>query len=269
MERITVSDNHNPDTSIYVKEYGTAQSTPILFLHGSMVAGWMWAGQVEDLPQYHCIVPDLPGFGNSGNIPWVSIEETSRQIADLIAKRCPGGKAHLVGLSLGAIIALHTAASNPDSISSLIVSGLPDEKIPTAWRLLSRLMIKVYCQRWGAGLLAWAFGMPDEESIEAFVTTASKTDCASLDRVMAELYSSAMPDNLAEISMPVLAVVGERDSTIAKRGVTHLQSRIPRMMARMVPGAGHQWNAEERDLFSQMVRDWVEHENVSDEFIRL
>ena len=56
---------------MYVAESGPADGTPIVFLHGAMVAGWMWTEQVQGLAEYRCLVPDLPGMGRSGDDTWV------------------------------------------------------------------------------------------------------------------------------------------------------------------------------------------------------
>lgn len=50
---------------IHVREQG--QGPPVLFLHGNPDSGAVW-DQVGTLmaPQFQCIAPDLPGFGESG-----------------------------------------------------------------------------------------------------------------------------------------------------------------------------------------------------------
>ena len=47
---------------MYVDEHGPDDGVPIVFLHGSVVAGWMWMGQVQDLSEFRCLLPDLPGI---------------------------------------------------------------------------------------------------------------------------------------------------------------------------------------------------------------
>lgn len=124
-----------------VQEHGPEDGAPIVFLHGSMVAGWMWLGQVEGLPGHRCLLPDFPGVGGSFDEEWVSFADTADRLAGSIRDGCAGGSAHLVGLSLGGIVALHVALRHPDVARSILVSGVPSGSIPFALRALSSLML--------------------------------------------------------------------------------------------------------------------------------
>ncbi len=48
------------DERLYVKEFGHGQGPSIVFLHGGGLSGRMWQPQIERLPNFHCVVPDLP-----------------------------------------------------------------------------------------------------------------------------------------------------------------------------------------------------------------
>lgn len=254
---------------MYVEAHGVVDGTPITFLHGAMVSGWMWMGQVEALTHYHCLLPDYPGIGNSGDLQWVSCADTADRIAEMIRTRCKGGSSHIVGLSLGGTIALHIAVRHPDVVRSLLISGVPQGRISLPLRLFSRLMTRLYSYPWGANVLAGVMGIPADESRQAFVQTAMQTRPGVLDRIMDEIYDAPLPLELARASAPTLAVVGERDTAPAKRAVPHLCAVLPHSQGYQVPGVGHQWNAEQPELFTQMVREWVESGHVVPELVKL
>jgi pimeloyl-ACP methyl ester carboxylesterase len=92
--------------SLYVSEGRTPGAPSVVFLHGIGTSGWMWERQVAALAEFHCLTVDLPGHGKSNHVPWVSLADTTGQVAALIRARATGGRAHVVGLSLGGYVVL-------------------------------------------------------------------------------------------------------------------------------------------------------------------
>ncbi len=56
-------------------------------------------------------MPDFPGFGDAAGEPWVSLDQTTGEVAELVRTRAAGGRAHVVVVSLGGIVAIN--ASSP------------------------------------------------------------------------------------------------------------------------------------------------------------
>ena len=74
----------------------------IVFLHGGPLSSRMWQPQIEQLTDYHLLVPDLPEHGQSRAIPPFALPDAATQVAELIRTKAHAGRAHVVGLSLGA-----------------------------------------------------------------------------------------------------------------------------------------------------------------------
>lgn len=254
---------------MHVSEFGPPDATPVVFLHGSMVAGWMWFAQAEDLSEFRCLIPDLPGFDQSSDEEWVNFGTAADRVAEIIVERCPDRSAHVIGLSLGGIVGLHLAIRHPDAVRSLLVSGVPYGGVPLPLRALSRSFLWLYQRPWGASLVAATFGIPKDESHDAFLATARRTDPRALQAVMQEVNSGALPEDLGQLATPVLAVVGENDSALAKRAVPYLVENATTALGAIVPRVGHQWNAEDRELFSAMVRAWVTSQTVEQRLLRV
>src|SRR3989442_11068658 len=84
----------------------------------------MWQPQIERLSNiYHCLAPDLPEHGKSTDIGLLTLENTSRVIANLIREQTPHGRAHIVGLSLGGLVALGLLRDVPEVVDHLMMSG--------------------------------------------------------------------------------------------------------------------------------------------------
>ncbi|MFF3444310.1 alpha/beta fold hydrolase [Streptosporangium sp. NPDC002721] len=91
--------------AIFVQEAGPTNASAVVLLHGVGTSGWMWTKQVHELAtDTRVLVLDLPGHGRSNTHPWVSIADTARLVAEVIASRVPEGRAHVVGLSLGGYV---------------------------------------------------------------------------------------------------------------------------------------------------------------------
>lgn len=57
--------------------------------------GATWRTHMCGLPEYHCLTPDLPGFGRSQREPWRTRAATAERVASVIESRVPAGRAHV------------------------------------------------------------------------------------------------------------------------------------------------------------------------------
>jgi pimeloyl-ACP methyl ester carboxylesterase len=113
---------------------GGAAPTPddrptIVFLHGTALTGAAWSSQLAVFgATFHCLAPDLPGHGTARGVPFV-LDDAARGIADLIEREAHGGRAILVGLSLGGYVAMTVAARWPDRVAGLAIAGATAEPV--------------------------------------------------------------------------------------------------------------------------------------------
>jgi pimeloyl-ACP methyl ester carboxylesterase len=105
----------------------------IVFLHAARLTGAEWAAQVTDLSdEFLCLTPDLPGHGRAAEETF-TLERAARNIADLIDAEA-GGRAVVVGLSLGGYVAMDLAARWPDRVLGLVVADATAEPVgPRSW----------------------------------------------------------------------------------------------------------------------------------------
>jgi pimeloyl-ACP methyl ester carboxylesterase len=98
---------------------------PVVLIHGFSFDRTMWDPQFPAVAgRYLAIRYDLRGFGESG-LPVANRDHVTDLLALLDA--LGAGRAHLVGLSLGANIALAAAALHPDRVRTITLAspGLP------------------------------------------------------------------------------------------------------------------------------------------------
>ena len=96
---------------------------PIVFIHGVGLTKEMWEPQINFFKEYNTLVYDLLGHGNTVlKKSKLRFEDFSKQLLNLI-NELNLNKIHLVGFSLGALIARHFASEHSDRLSSLIIHG--------------------------------------------------------------------------------------------------------------------------------------------------
>jgi len=113
-----------------VDSFGTSYSlnrinekNPIVFIHGVGLTKEIWDPQINFFKNYNTLTYDLLGHGKTPlKKSKVNFEDFSKQLVKLI-NELNFNKIHLVGFSLGALIARHFASEYGDKLSSLIIHG--------------------------------------------------------------------------------------------------------------------------------------------------
>ena len=113
-----------------IDSFGTSYSlnkvnekNPIVLIHGVGLTKEIWEPQVNFFKNYNTLTYDLLGHGKTPlKKSKVSLEDFSKQLTRL-TKELNFNKIHLVGFSLGALIARHFAYKHSDSLSSLVLLG--------------------------------------------------------------------------------------------------------------------------------------------------
>jgi pimeloyl-ACP methyl ester carboxylesterase len=243
---------------MFVHESGPAESPSIVFLHGNGANGAMWKTHMDQLTGYHCLAPDLPGFGRSQDREWVSLQETTDQLVGLIRDRLPGARVHLVGLSLGGSVAITLISQAPELIDHAIVDGagvLPLPSLPLM-KVGFRLMQPLLHTDWMIKTIAGAFKIPEEDYAE-FRAGMLDMSPASFTRSILQANAMRQPPGLDTAECRVLFVAGEGEPQGVRRSGALLAKTMPNAESRIVPGMGHGWLAEAPDLHCRMVRAWI------------
>ena len=192
----------------------------VVFLHGLGETRDVWNPVIKQLPQTECISLDV--LTKKPPLDSWSLEDVCTQIANSLTE-----PVHLVGVSLGAVIALNIALTHPGKVSSLFVSA-PQAKPPKLLMNLQKTLMRVLPTKWVC---------PPQLSKPELVG------------VLDSLKDLDLTSQLPALSMPVTVVCGSKDKANlpAARKIAGL---IPTAHLEVIQGAGHQWHAAHPELFA-------------------
>lgn len=109
------------------REQNKSGTQTVVFIHGAFDNSSSWDTVAPHLPSksdYHLLLLDLPSHGIASQIKHFSITIAAYLVSELISRRAHNGAAKLVGLSLGADVALRIASDFPNVVDNAIfVSG--------------------------------------------------------------------------------------------------------------------------------------------------
>ena len=231
-------------------------NSPVVFLHGAGMGGWMWRPQVEALRQFHCLAPDLPAHGANLHMPWRSINESARWVAEFIAREA-GGRAHVVGLSLGAVLGYELLRSFPERVDAMVLSGGMGSGKPGR-TLLGRVMratMPLATNRLFASATLSVMKVPRADRAQALGEMTRMSPHALADMVD-QVLSYGLDEVLRTRPHRVLAMAGSLEAPGIKHTVRRLAEMMPNAQAVIVPKGLHTWNWQFPELFSQAVTDW-------------
>jgi pimeloyl-ACP methyl ester carboxylesterase len=187
------------------------------------------------------VTPDLPGHGARPPAP---AGVTLAELADGVAADIPPGS-HLVGFSLGALVAQHLALHRPALVATLTsVSSVCRRTAEERAAVLDRLRTaeRDFAASAAASLRRWYDGTEvDREQVrrtEATLLANDRDSFLNCYSVFATADAEIGPE-LELITVPALAVTGEHDPGSTPAMTRRLAEAMPDCRAVIVPGARH------------------------------
>jgi 2-hydroxy-6-oxonona-2,4-dienedioate hydrolase len=231
----------------------------LLLLHGGH-GGWRhWVANIPVLAERHRVVaPDMPGFGDSGELDPLSVDGVAACLGELL-DRLALRSVTLAGFSFGCLVSTALATQRPDTITRLLlinppgigtrsmaarqtqqeISALSAQEGPRAGisATLQRLMLR------NAALI-------DDTMVDDALQMAEQMRFYTRDISRA---ANLLPA-LAALPQPLQVLLGEHDPyqchELAERAERLRQAR-GEPVATVVPGAAHWLQRERADWFNE------------------
>ncbi len=244
--------------ALHIDESGPTDGESVLLLHGGSAAGVVWTPQRLVLARdFHVLVPDLPGFGASSDLQWTGPNDAADLLADRVRSTATGGHAHIVGYSLGGLVALALVARHPDVVRSVAFLSAPARGIGRVLRRVSHDQVQLWRALAGVSSARKALRLP-RSLLDSIVDMGVGVDPESAPQVLDDSVRGA-PElllSLTDLDAPVLAVAGERESRIVRRTLTDF-ARAQHAALRLAPKGLHLWNAQNPVLLTETLSQWL------------
>lgn len=231
----------------------------LVFVHGFMGGSQQWQPQIEALGDFNIITLDLPGYGENAELEafdrisdfavWALDELTARGIETF----------HLVGHSMGGMIAQEMVTQAPGRVDCLVLYGtgatgvLPGrfETIATSKRRANDDGAQATAKRIAA---TWFL---EKEKAKAYEGCAEIAQCSSLQAIHAGLDAMSVwsgVERLAHIQAKTLVIWGDHDRTYKWSQTEQLWQTIPRTSLAVIPDCAHAPHLEKSGLFNTILK---------------
>jgi pimeloyl-ACP methyl ester carboxylesterase len=246
----------------------TGQGDPIVFIHGLGSSTRDWQSQVEFFSKTHQVVTvDLRGHGQSSKPKDdYSVQQFANDVGQLL-EETDHFPAHVVGLSLGGMVAFELAVSRPQLVRSLVVVNSGPEMPRETWWIRAKVWLMLFLRT----LIVRLFGMrrlgetlaakllPEagqEELREVFIKRWAENDPQAYLASMWALRRWSVASRLGTIACPTCVVAGQFDYTPLEYKQAYA-GKIPQATIISIPASRHLTPIDRADLFNEAVASFL------------
>lgn len=258
--------------------------TTIILLHGGFTCRLEFELVLPHLSDFHVLLPDLPLHSTSRHIQPGTTENSAQHVARLIRSHAHGGRAHVVGVSMGGYIGQCLALDQPHIVLSLFVTGAA----PLVGRRLflgQWTRFTYYSAKLMFGLLPdWVLKYQTESNglkiSDDLMKEMRENTTWDLIQDMFPWIVSFTLDHVRQLKVRTLSVAGAQGDDVGtiEKVADVLRSRRTEgdgtwpddgSGAVVIRKATHGWDMQFPELFAEGVSAWVRGEQLPDEFERL
>lgn len=246
-------------TRLHVTDGGTGHA--VLFLHGMGCDGTDWQPQLDTFAdRYRCITVDHRGHGRSDRevgdgYSIAGFATDALGVLDHLGVE----RAHVVGLSMGGMIAQQLAITEPDRVCtlSLLDTFARPGAVGGGMEAMADQVEAGGVDAIAGGFQAMVFasatvnGKP--ELLERFDEQFRRNTPACLAWAMRAIGGIDVYDRLGSVTAPTVVVCGAEDNLTPLPMAEELAAAIAGAVLEIVPDAGHFSNIENPDVVNRIL----------------
>ena len=248
--------------NLYYYSQGDLSKELIIFIHPAYGDHTCFHYQVDAFAEnYHVISLDMLGHGKSQvRGARVTIDTTVDLVAEIIAAE-GHAQAHLVGVSLGSLMAQAVAHRYPQRVKSVTVTGgysiFGDNSAIT--KAQNREIFKAFFLMlfWMEGFRRYVVKNTNlfEAEREVFYRAMQRFTLRSLPLMSG--MGKILDKTLHTLSQPLLIVIGEHDLPILLSNAQDWRQLEPNAHLQVIPAAGHCANMDNPAAFNRVLAEFI------------
>jgi 3-oxoadipate enol-lactonase len=256
-----------PTLFYQIEGASTEVSRPaVVLIHGVGADGSSWDEIVPVLvPRFSVIRLDLRGHGRSGNVDGALVlDDFARDVADVMTA-ADAPRAHVVGFSLGGMIAQALALDYAARVDRLVllsaVAGRTEQERARVRERLEILRTQGIGAITGAAQDRWftaGFIERHPELVRQRMEQLQRNHAPSYAAAYTVFSTSDLGERLHAIRKPTLVATGEHDVGSNTRMARFMQAQIPGAELRILPELKHSVLVEAPDAIAAMLLEFLE-----------
>jgi pimeloyl-ACP methyl ester carboxylesterase len=246
---------------LYIGDVG--KGFPLVLVHGFLGSSDMWKPQINFFKKnFRVITPDLPGFGKSNKLKSLN---RIQSIANLLLENLQNkqiNKFHLLGHSMGGMIAQEMAKKKGDKISKLVCySTGPRGEMPGRFETVdqSRKNLKKKGLKIVARNIAktWFTKEEDSKYFKMCIEAGKQTSAEAADNALIAFINWNGVDTLKNIKNETLIVWGDQDKSYGIKEIKLLKRNILNSSLTIFKGCAHNVHLEKVDKFNNKIIEFL------------
>jgi pimeloyl-ACP methyl ester carboxylesterase len=211
-----------------------------VLLHGLAGSANWWTRNLPALTAaFRVTTVDLPGFGSSHPDSRLILDEVPGQVAALMSEHGIG-RAHVMGHSMGGLVAGRLAADHPERVDRLVLVDAGFLSLDPKLR-----------QRISGLLLTMPWTSPT--ILPTLLRDTFRSGPIRMAAATGELLTRDWRDKLPDITAPTLVVWGQHDRVCRLRIGQQIAATVPGARLVVIRGAGHNPMWEKQPDFDREV----------------
>lgn len=249
---------------------GNRDKPVMLMLHGIGGGAECFKPQLQAFAgDFHVVAWNMPGYGKSTVLQPLSFEALADALSELM-HNIGSSRAHLVGHSIGGMVAQQFVARYPEKVSSLTLVatsaafGGRDGEFQKRFldERLGPLDKGATMQRLATSIVDSLIGKnPDPEAIGLAYECMANVSESSYRSNMECLVTFDLRKELGNIRVPTLLIAGEQDTNAPPSVMEKMSSFIPNSRYHCLRDAGHLINLEQPLAFNAVLKDFLQSAN--------